>query len=134
MSEKVKFALYLPVEKKTEIERRYQEDGSRSQTEFVEHAVAFYLEYLSANNTGAFLPTAIQSAIDGRLGMFEDRIASLLFTNSVTVDELAETFARVYRIDEDTMRRIRTQSVNNVKQTKGRVSFDQKVRDAQRDS
>ena len=134
MSEKVKFALYLPAEKKVEIERRYMEDGSRSQTEFVEHAVDYYLDYLSANNAGAFLPTAIQTAIDGRLGMFEDRIAGLLFTNSVTVDELAEIFALAYKINEDTMRHIRSKSVNNVKQTNGRISFDQKVRDAQRDS
>ncbi|MBR1496276.1 MAG: hypothetical protein IJ617_01445 [Oscillospiraceae bacterium] len=134
MSEKVKFALYLPAEKKAEIERRYTEDGSRSQTEFVEHAVEYYLDYLSANNAGAFLPTAIQAVIDGRLGMLEDRIAGLLFTNSVTVDELAETFALVYKINEDTMRHIRSKRVDHVKQTNGRVSFDQKVRDAQRDS
>ena len=67
MSKKEKFPLYLSPEKKAILERRYQEDGSRSITAFIERAVDFYLDYLSANNAGLFLPTSIQSYLDGRL-------------------------------------------------------------------
>jgi len=45
-SRKEKFALYLTPEKKAILERRYQEDGSRSLTAFIENAVDFYLDYL----------------------------------------------------------------------------------------
>lgn len=38
MSKKEKFALYLTPEKKARLERRYQEDGSRSITGFIERA------------------------------------------------------------------------------------------------
>ena len=68
MSKKEKFALYLTPEKKARLERRYQEDGSRSITGFIERAIDFYLDYLSANNAGLFLPTSIQSYLDGRVG------------------------------------------------------------------
>ena len=47
MSKKEKFALYLTPEKKARLERRYQEDGSRSITGFIERAIDFYLDYLS---------------------------------------------------------------------------------------
>ena len=83
MSKKEKFPLYLSPEKKAILERRYQEDGSRSITAFIERAVNFYLDYLSANNAGLFLPTSIQSYLDGRLDQFENRIASLLFKQAV---------------------------------------------------
>ena len=66
MSKKEKFPLYLSPEKKAILERRYQEDGSRSITAFIERAVDFYLDYLSANNAGLFLPTSIKSYLDGR--------------------------------------------------------------------
>ena len=46
MSKKEKFALYLTPEKKARLERRYQEDGSRSITGFIERAIDFYLDYL----------------------------------------------------------------------------------------
>lgn len=39
MSKKEKFPLYLSPEKKAILERRYQEDGSRSITAFIEQAV-----------------------------------------------------------------------------------------------
>ena len=44
MSKKEKFPLYLSPEKKAILERRYQEDGSRSITAFIERAVDFYLD------------------------------------------------------------------------------------------
>ena len=56
MSKKEKFPLYLSPEKKAILERRYQEDGSRSMTAFVERAVDFYLDYLSANDAGLLQP------------------------------------------------------------------------------
>ena len=61
MGKKERFAFYLTPEKKAILERRYQEDGSRSITAFIERAVDFYLDYLSANDAGLFLPTSIKS-------------------------------------------------------------------------
>ena len=75
MSKKEKFPLYLSPEKKAILERRYQEDGSRSITAFIERAVDFYLDYLSANNAGLFLPTSIKSYLDGRMGQLEEDAA-----------------------------------------------------------
>ena len=73
MGKKERFAFYLTPEKKAILERRYQEDGSRSMTAFIERAVDFYLDYLSANDAGLFLPTSIKSYLDGRLGQLEER-------------------------------------------------------------
>ena len=66
LSRKEKFSLYLTLEKKAIPERRYQEDGGRSLTAFIENAVDFYLDYLSANNAGLFLPASVKSCLDGR--------------------------------------------------------------------
>ena len=86
MSKKEKFALYLTPEKKARLERRYQEDGSRSITGFIERAIDFYLDYLSANNAGLFLPTSIQSYLDGRVGQLENKMASLAYKQAVELD------------------------------------------------
>ena len=89
MSKKEKFPLYLSPEKKTILERRYQEDGSRSITAFIERAVDFYLDYLSANNAGLFLPTSIKSYLDGRMGQLEERLSSIAFRQAVEQDMVA---------------------------------------------
>ena len=129
MSEKVKFARYLPPEKKAELERRYREDGCRSITAFIEKAIDFYLGYLDANSAGAYLPKEIQSAIDGRLGIFEDRMAKLLYKLTVEVDMGVTAALDCLQIDPDYLRKLRANSVRNVKATNGMLTFEQKARD-----
>ena len=130
MSRKEKFALYLTPEKKVLLERRYQEDGSRSLTAFIENAVDFYLDYLSANSAGLFLPTSLKSYLDGRLGRLEDRLSSLIFKQAVEQDMVAGILADAFQFSEDDLHRRRAESVNNVKKTNGRISLEQRVREA----
>jgi len=61
-------------ETKQKIERWYQVDNCRSKNEFIEKAVNCYADMLAAGES-ATLPRAVQSAIDNRLKLFEDRIA-----------------------------------------------------------
>ena len=129
MGRKEKFAFYLSPEKKAILERRYREDGSRSLTAFIERAVDFYLDYLSANDAGLFLPTAIKSYVDGRLGQLENQMSSLLYKQAVEQDMVAGILADAYQFNEDDLQRRRTESINNVKKTNGRISLDQRVRE-----
>ena len=130
MGRKEKFALYLTPEKKALLERRYREDGSRSMTAFIERAVDFYLDYLSANDAGLFLPTSIKSYLDGRLGQLEERLSSLTFGQAVEQDMVAGTLAGAYQFSDEDLRRRRAESANNVKKTNGRISLEQRVRRA----
>ena len=130
MSKKEKFPLYLSPEKKAILERRYQEDGSRSITAFIERAVDFYLDYLSANNAGLFLPTSIKSYLDGRMGQLEERLSSIAFRQAVEQDMVAGILADAYQFSSEDLRRRRAESVQNVKKTNGRISLEQRVRGA----
>lgn len=115
MSKKEKFALYLTPEKKAVLERRYREDESRSLTAFIERAIDFYLDYLSANDAGLFLPTSIKSYVDSRLGQMEDRMSSLLYKQAVEQDMVAGILADAYQFSEEDLKRRRAESISNVK-------------------
>lgn len=131
MSQKEKFALYLTPEMKARLERRYTEDGSRSLTGFIENAINFYLDYLSVNNAGMFLPSSVQSYLDGRLDQFEDRMASLLYKQSVELDMVMSILADCVNLDEEYLRRKRAESVANVKKFNGRLRLEQVAKRAQ---
>ena len=133
MSQKEKFALYLTPEIKARLERRYTEDGSRSLTGFIENAINFYLDYLSANNAGMFLPSSVQSYLDGRLDQFEDRMASLLFKQAVELDMGLSMLFKCVNVSEEELRRQRAESVANVKKANGKVSLVQKLRELEDD-
>lgn len=130
MSDREKLAVRLEPETRERLERGYTMDGSSSRREFIEKAIRFYMDYLEMNDGSALLPKEIASAIDGRLGMFEDRMASLLYKQSVEVDMTNGIIATAYEIGEDALRRMRAQSIRNVKETNGRISFEQRMRDA----
>ena len=130
MSRKEKFPLYLSPEKKAILERRCQEDGSRSLTAFIENAIDFYLDYLSANSAGLFLPASLKSCLDGRLGQLEERLSSLAFKQAVEQDMVAGILADAFQFSRDDLRQRRAESVNNVKKTNGRISLEQRVREA----
>ena len=110
------------------LERDYRLDGSRSKNEFIERAITHYQDLLEAEQN-EMLPTAIQSAIDGRLGMFEDRLARLLYKLSVEMDMGMSAVLDCVRADDDYLRKLRADSVKNVKATNGLLAFEQKVRE-----
>ena len=131
MSQKEKFALYLTPDMKTRLERRYTEDGSRSLTGFIENAINFYLDYLSANSAGLFLPSSVRSYLDGRLDQLEDRMSSLLFKQAVELDLGISILADCVNLDEEYLRRKRAESVSNVKKFNGRLRLEQMAKRAQ---
>ena len=125
MSQKEKFALYLTPDMKARLERRYTEDGSRSLTGFIENAINFYLDYLSANNAGLFLPASVQTYLDGRLDQLEKRVSSLLFKQAVEMDMGISVLADCVNLDEAYLRKKRAESVASVKKFNGRLRLEQ---------
>ena len=125
-----RLALRMQPETKRRIEQWYQADNCKSQNEFVEKAVNFYADYLSARDN-TLLPTAIKSMIDGRLGVLEDHISRRGFTRDVELDVIIGIFADVFQISLDDLKRRRAESVRNVKATNGLISLEKRVRDRQ---
>ena len=123
-----RFPLRLDDLTRWKIESWYKQDNCQSRNEFVVKAVNFYADFLSGQVNGV-LPTAIQSAIDGRLGMFEDRLARLLYTLSVEMDMGISAVLDCIQLDADYLRKLRSDSVKHVKATNGLLTFEQKVRE-----
>ena len=123
---KDRLALRMQPETRRKIDQWYAALGCRSMNQFVEQAVNFYADHLSLETNNS-LPRAVSSALDGRLGMFEDRLSSLLYKQAVELDMVMGILADSYELPPEEMRRRRADSVRNVRGTNGRLSFEQKV-------
>lgn len=110
------------------LEHWYKADHCRSRNEFVEKAVNFYADTLAAESSTT-LPMAIQTAIDGRLRLLEDRIASILYKQTVEMDMALSILLQSVNVDESVLRRERAKSVAAVKRTNGRLRMEQKLRE-----
>ena len=130
MAEKTdnRFPLRLDDLTRWKIESWYKRADCQSRNEFVERAVNFYVDCLEGQQNGV-LPAAIQSAIDGRLGMFEDRMARLLYKLTVEMDMGMSAVLDCVQVDDAYLRRLRSDSVLNVKATNGLLTFEQKAKE-----
>lgn len=128
MSKKEKFALYLPPELREEIDTTYAVDHCSSRTEFIEKAVRHYLGCLHTKQAGVVLPQAVTSVIEGQLGVFRERLSSLMFKQAVELDMVLSLLADSLEADEESLRRLRGRSISNVKATNGRLSLEQHAR------
>ena len=97
--------------------------------DFIEKAVNFYIGYLEAGDKNTYLPKVLRSVIDGSIGKFEDRMSHLMFKQSVETDMMATLTAHDHEMSEESMRRLRANSVRNVKATKGRMSLEDHLRE-----
>ena len=127
MSESKERLTYRPEpETRQKIERWYEADNCRSMNEFIDKADSVYADYLSANRND-MLPMAIASAMNGRLKILEKNLSSLSFKHAVELDMLIGIISDTMQIDRDDLKRRRTQSVKNVRQTNGRVSLEKRA-------
>ena len=122
-----RFPLRLDDLTRFKIECWYRQADCESRNEFVSKAVNFYADYLAGLENGV-LPTAVQSAIDGRLGMFEDRMFKLLYKLTVEMDMGMSAVLDCIQVDGDYLRKLRADSVRNVKATNGLLTFEQKAK------
>ena len=84
-------------ETRQRIEQWYRADNCSSLNDFIEKAVNDYVDRLEINDDNRVLPTAITSAIDGRLGLLEKRLSSLSFNHAVELDMLVGIIADSFK-------------------------------------
>lgn len=134
MSEIKERLTYRPEpETRRKIEQWYAADNCRSMNDFIEKAVNFYVGYLEVGDSNIFLTKALRSVIDGSIGKFENHMSYLLFKQAVETDMMSTLIAHDYGLSEEYLRRLRAKSVRDVRATKGRISFEQRMRDYESD-
>ena len=114
------------------LDRDYHLDGSRSKNEFIEKAIVHALDTLEVEQSQT-LPVMLQATIDGRLGLFEDRVAKLLFKLAVEMDMGLNALLDYLKIDPDYIHKLRARSAKEVKSTNGRLTFERKVMEQKED-
>ena len=127
MSDKVRLHLRLTPETYRLIGEYTKKDNCTTANEFVEHAVEFYVGYLSAEDCLHFLPPSLAAAVRGTVHDSENRIARLLFKLAVEMDMMMNVLAYGMEISDDTLRDLRGHCVQNVKKTNGAVTLDKAV-------
>ena len=74
-----------------------------------------------------FLPSSVQSYLDGRLDQMEKRVAALLYKQSVELDMGMSILADCVNLDEAYLRKKSAESAARVKKLNGHLQLEQMV-------
>ena len=124
---KVKFPLWAFPETMEKVKELYRRDDCRSQSEFIEKAIRFYVGYLTAEDKSNFLPNMFLSNMRAIAAESDTRICRLLFKMSVEMAMMMNLLAFEYEIDPVVLERLRGECVNEVKRLNGSFSFKDAV-------
>ena len=100
-----------------------ERNNCKSRSELIEKAIKFYDGY-TRSNENEYLPIALSSALSGIVKTSEDRIARVLFKNAVELAMMMNVLSATAEIDNETLRKLRTKCIKDVKGTLGKISFE----------
>ena len=121
---KVKFALWAYPETLKNVEVHYKNDNCRSQSEFIEKAIKFYIGYLSEEDNINYLSPMITETVKAQIKGTEQRLARLLFKVAVELGKLSHMPAAVNEVDDETLDKLHAMCVNEVRRINGIIDYE----------
>lgn len=121
---KVKFALWTYPQTLKDVEVHYKGDNCKSQSEFIEKAIKFYIGYLDEEKGIDYISPMITETVKSTIQGTEQRLSRLLFKVAVELGKLSHMTAAVNDIDDETLKSLHIMCVNEVRKINGIISYE----------
>ena len=125
---KVKFALWAYPETLKDVAVHYKNDNCKSQSEFIEKAIKFYIGYLDEEKSVIYISPMITETVKATIKGTEQRLARLLFKVAVELGKLSHMTAAINDVDDETMVKLRAMCTDEVRRINGVINFERAVR------
>ena len=103
----------------------YRSANCASKSEFIEKAIRFYAGYVSNQQNQDYLAQVIPATVKGIVDESSNRMGRLLFKMAVEQAVASNILAAVCEVDQQELKRLRGQCVEEIRKTNGMISFEQ---------
>lgn len=124
---KVKFALWVYPQTMKDVGVHFKSDNCKSQSEFIEKAIRFYIGYLDEEKSVNYISPMITETVKAQIKGTEQRLARLLFKVAVELGKLSHMLAAVNDVDDETLRQLHIMCVNEVRKINGIIDYEDAV-------
>ncbi len=124
---KVKFALWVYPQSMKDVEVHYKNDNCKSQSEFIEKAIKFYIGYLDEEKSVNYLSPMITETVSATIKGTEQRLARLLFKVAVELGKVSHMTAAANDVDNETLEKLHAMCVNEVRKINGIIDYEDAV-------
>lgn len=124
---KVKFALWAYPQTMKDVEVHYKNDNCKSQSEFIEKAIKFYVGYLDEEKSVNYISPMITETVKAQIKGTEQRLARLLFKVAVELGKLSHMTAAMNDVDDETLKSLHAMCVTEVRKINGIIDYEDAV-------
>ena len=124
---KVKFPLWVYPETLKDVEIHYKNDNCKSQSEFIEKAIKFYIGYLDEEKNVNYISPMITETVKAQIKGTEQRLARLIFKVAVELGKLSHMTAAMNDVDDETLKSLHAMCVNEVRKINGIIDYENAV-------
>ena len=121
------FSLWIHPETLDDVENHFRHDNCRSQSEFIEKAIRFYLGYLDEEKSVDYISPLITETVKAEIKGTEQRLSRLMFKVAVELAKLAHMTASVYEGGEESVRDLHPYCINEVRRINGIINCEDAV-------
>ena len=104
--------------------KHYKDDNCSSASEFIEKAILFYLGFIFSQENQDYLADVIPSTVKGIVDESANRMGRLLFKMAVEQAVISNILAAVCDVNQQELKRLRGQCVQEIRRTNGMISFE----------
>ena len=124
---KIKFPLWVYPQTMKDVEQHFRNDNCRSQSEFIERAIKFYIAYLDEEKHVNYLSPLITETVAATIKGSEQHITRLLFKVAVELGKLSHMLAAANEVDEETLAELNRMCVTEVRKINGIIAYEDAV-------
>ncbi len=124
---KVKFALWVYPQTMKDVEVHYKNDNCKSQSEFIEKAIRFYIGYLDEEKSVNYISPMITETVKAQIKGTEQRLARLIFKVAVELGKISHMTAAMNDVDDETLQSLHAMCVNEVRKINGIIDYEDAV-------
>ena len=120
---KTKIPVYIYPGLLSRVDGWVSEEGSKSRSEFIDHALRFYMGYLSSEDVTEYLNAATVAVIRGTIEDSLHRLGRMVFKWCVELNMALHTIAAHFGVREVDREQLHDFAEDEVRRSNGQISF-----------
>ena len=121
---KVRKGFYIEEDLLEQMDGLLEQADVKSRNEFMNHALKFYIGYLTSEKIENYMLSTISSVMHSSVKDSENRMARAMYRLAVEISKLSHVIAYSHGVNEEKLKKLQVKCMDEVKRINGAVRFE----------
>lgn len=121
---KVRKEFYIEEDLLEQMDGLLEQADVKSRNEFMNHALKFYIGYLTSEKIENYMLSTISSVMHSTVKDSENRMARAMYRLAVEISKLSHVIAYSHGVNEEKLKKLQVKCMDEVKRINGAVRFE----------